>query len=555
MGLARQLIRAELTQRREEGCDTSVIEPRVAAALAEAADRADTGSADETPFEALYDELDALEPASSFPYREPSELEAIRALRPPGPRRLALPLADDEVRDRIHGAWLGRAAGCALGKPVEGWPRKRIDAYLEAAGALPLDDYIPFKEGAIAPHLKTSTRGNIAGMARDDDLDYPILGLLALESKGEEVTPRNLANTWLGRMPYHLVYTAESAAYRNFVNGRWPPNSAIWRNPYREWIGAQIRADVFGWAAPGWPEKAAALAFRDASISHVKNGIYGEMFVAAMLAAAFVTDDVEQIVRVGLSEIPAECRLAEAVQDTLAWCRGASDWQAVWDRIHGKYGHYHGVHTINNAALVVMGLAFGAGNYENGIVVAVRGGWDTDCNGATVGSILGARFGASALPRKWTGVLEDRLQSCVRDCNENRISELAERTFQVAKSILAPRKPAEREPHQKAATAPGEAGELPGTWRLDLAWGEPVLTVNPDLSGQVAYTAYDEVSKIRDVRVDGNRVRFSFAAYKGETEVDVAFDGRIADDRLVGECVSGGFEFAATATRVREPAS
>ena len=334
----------ELVQRREEGCDVSGIEPRVDAALADE-------SADDAAFESLYDELDALAPLASFPYDEPSELDAIRALRPDGPRRMDVDLPGDGVGDRIHGAWLGRAAGCSLGKPVEGWLRKRIDDYLTSAGALPLDGYIPYTEGAISPHLKTSTRDNIEFMARDDDMDYPILGLLALENHGAELTPRNMANTWLSRMPFYLLYTAESVAYRNFVNRCWPPESATWRNPFREWIGAQIRADIFGYASPGWPEKAAQLAFQDASISHVKNGIYGEMFVAAMLAASFATDDVEQIVRIGLSEIPANCRLAEAVHDTLGWCRDLSDWEAVWDRIDEKYGHYHRVHTINNAAL------------------------------------------------------------------------------------------------------------------------------------------------------------------------------------------------------------
>ena len=226
-----------------------------------------------------------------------------------------------------------------------------------------------------------------------------------------------MANTWLDRMPFRFLYTAERVAYRNFVNLRWPPESAAWRNPYREWIGAQIRADIFGYVAPGWPEKAAELAFRGASISHVKNGIYGEMFMAAMLAASFVTSDIEEIIRIGLSEIPANCRLAEAVHDTAGWCRESSDWEAVWERIAEKYGHYHRVHTINNAALVIMGLFFGANDYENGIVVTVRGGWDTDCTGATVGSIprLEVRGGRPAgqvgrCPQRPAHVVRPRLQ-------------------------------------------------------------------------------------------------------------------------------------------------
>ena len=266
----RQCIAVELVQLREEGCDVAPFEPRVNEALADEA-------TDDAVLVELYDALEALSPEPSFPFEEPSDLEGIRALRPDGPRRMDLDLSDDALRDRILGAWLGRAAGCQLGKPVEGWLRERIDKYLESTGALPLDNYIPYTEGAIHPRLKTSTRGNFDCMARDDDMDYPILGLLALERNGAGLTARDMANTWLDRMPFHFLYTAERVAYRNFVNLRWPPESAAWRNPYREWIGAQIRADIFGYVAPGWPEKAAELAFRDASISHVKNGIYGEM--------------------------------------------------------------------------------------------------------------------------------------------------------------------------------------------------------------------------------------------------------------------------------------
>lgn len=536
--LEKQLIRMELVQRREEGCDVAAIEPRVQQALADDA-------TDDAVFVELYDALDALEPAATFPYEEPSELEAIRALRPDGPRRMDLGAAEAAVGDRIHGAWLGRAAGCSLGKPIEGWPRKRIDDYLESAGALPLDDYIPFTEGAISPRLKSSTRDNIEFMARDDDMDYPILGLLALEQHGGELTSRNMANTWLGRMPFHLLYTAESVAYRNFVNRLWPPESAAWRNPYREWIGAQIRADIFGYVAPGWPEKAAELAYQDASISHVKNGIYGEMFVAAMLAAAFVENDIEKIINIGLSEIPRKCRLAEAVHDTLAWCRELSDWDEVWQKIFDKYGHYHGVHTINNAALVAMGLFFGANDYEKGIVVTVRGGWDTDCTGATVGSILGVKFGAEALPDKWIGVLNDRLMSCVRDCNDNRISELAERTRRVASAILAP-----VEEDEEAEPITDGDGGLPGTWKMDLEWGDLVLKVDEDLAGRIEFAAFGETRKIGNVRIEGNKVRFVFGMPKGEVDMDIEFEGKVRGARLKGTCSSSGFEFSLNGVRI-----
>ena len=157
--------------------------------------------------------------------------------------------------------------------------------------------------------------------------------------------------------------------------------------------------------------------------------------MAAMIAASFATDDIEQIIKIGLSEIPANCRLTAAVHDTVAWCKASDDWEEVWDRIFEKYGHYHRVHTINNAALVVMGLMFGKTDYEQGIVLTVRGGWDTDCNGATVGSILGTKMGADALPEKWIGVLSNRLMSVVRDFNDNQISDLADRTYQMAMNI------------------------------------------------------------------------------------------------------------------------
>ena len=98
-------------------------------------------------------------------------------------------------------------------------------------------------------------RGNITHGVRDDDTDYTVLGLHIMEEKGVDFTSRDVASQWQEHLPYFLVYTAERVAYRNIVNNIWPPESAAFQNPYREWIGAQIRCDAFGYAAPGWPEK------------------------------------------------------------------------------------------------------------------------------------------------------------------------------------------------------------------------------------------------------------------------------------------------------------
>ena len=474
----RSIIRQELEQRREEGCDTEPLERRIQAALE------DADGADSADFEALYDFLDGLEPAATFPYDEPSDLTGIRALRPEGPRHLDVKLSDDDLLDRIHGAWLGRAAGCTLGKPVEGWSKANIDSYLSFNKALPLDDYLPYSEDhpdGLVPRSPECTRGRIEAMERDDDMDYPILGLLLLEEKGLDFTSRRMANTWLSYLPYQLVYTAENAA--------------------------------------------------------------------------LVTDDIDRIIEVGLSEIPATCRLAEAVRDTVAWCSEESDWELVWSRINERYGHYNGVHTINNAALVVMGLLFGADDYETGIVVAVRAGWDTDCNGATVGSILGARSGGRALPAKWVGVLNDRLLSIVRGCNENRISDLAERTFKVAKRIqeegrkeLGPadagRMPAfPRVDRATEGAAGSSASSLVGSWTLISRWGgvetQHSLVVHPDLTGRLTYERWGGVNDLPKVVVEGDAISFDHRVSKGSWEMDVRFEGFVRGDTITGDFFTG----------------
>jgi ADP-ribosylglycohydrolase len=369
---------------------------------------------------------------------EPTGLEEILAATGQATSTLSTTVLQESVlAERIRAGWFGRAAGCLLGKPVEKTRREGIREILMSNGSWPLSDYVT-EQGVPAGLLRKypwnkhsgreSLRENIVCMAEDDDLNYTMLNLFVLESAGRDFTTGHVAEAWLSLMPVLSTFTAERVAYRNLLEGIAPPATASHRNPYREWIGAQIRADVFGWISPGKPEEAARHAYRDASLSHVRNGIYGEMFVAAMVAAACARNDPAEVIRAGLGVIPPGSRLAQAVR--FAMGLKESTWEGAVDRLYERFGRYHWVHSVNNAALVTAALVYGNGDYGRSICNVVMGGWDTDSNGATVGSVAGTMSGKVA--DQWTAPLNDTVRSSLKGFDRSSISQLAERTNRVA---------------------------------------------------------------------------------------------------------------------------
>ncbi|MEM2940253.1 MAG: ADP-ribosylglycohydrolase family protein [Thermoproteota archaeon] len=374
----------------------------------------------------LYEEILTSPTVPGWIYVEPNRLEEIRRnANPPGDEETWN--SRHELRDRMLGAWFGRVIGNMLGKPVEGWSKNRIDEYLKEAGCYPLNYYIPEITTGVGKEL----RWDITRALRDDDIDYTILGLLVLERKGPGFVTDDVAEEWLSRLPFNLTYTAEREAYRNLTLGLKPPETATFWNPYREWIGAQIRADPWGYANPVRPWSAAEMAYRDARLSHVKNGVYGEMLVAAMVASAFAESEPLKIVEKGLSCIPRESRLAEAVRCCINLWKKCGDFETAYEKAMAKYGRYHPVHTINNAAIVVLALLYGDRDFEKSICLSVSGGLDTDCNGATVGSIIGAMIGFKGIPEKWHSPLNNTLDTALSGLKELKISELADRMIEV----------------------------------------------------------------------------------------------------------------------------
>ena len=372
-----------------------------------------------------------------YEYTEPSTLAGIRRERPAGPRRTDVPA---DPANRIRGAWLGRCCGCLLGKPVEGWSADRLWGFLRATDSDPLRAYLPADVPAAVretyglddlPEYLDAFAAEIPHMVRDDDLDYTVAALTVVSEHGTGFETGDVARVWLENLPVMKTFTAERIAYRNLLNLREPPETARYCNPYREGIGAQIRADLYGYVCAGDPELAAELAWRDARLSHVKNGIYGAMWVAAMLAVAPVIDDPAGVVRTGLTEVPAESRLAEAVADVLDWWAADCTYEEAVDRIHDRWDdgeEYEWLHAISNAQVVAIGLLWGEGEFAASVGNAVQAGFDTDCNGATVGSVVGMSRGAASIPDAWTAPLADTLETGLADRPVASITDLARET-------------------------------------------------------------------------------------------------------------------------------
>ncbi|MFI8205821.1 ADP-ribosylglycohydrolase family protein [Streptomyces sp. NPDC085937] len=388
----------------------------------------------------LLDELADL--PSTLADDEPTDLPAIRALCPHWPASPATPPAWDgpAFEARLEAAWLGRAAGCLLGKPVEKLPLAAIRALARATGNWPLNDWftargVPAELLAAHPWNRrsadTSLAENIDGMPEDDDLNYPLLALLVLRRHGRRFSTADVARVWLDELPAGRTFTAERVAYRNLLDGLEPPLTARHRNPFREWIGALIRADVHGWTNPGDPGAAAAQAHRDAVLTHTANGVYAAMFTAAVIAAAATGGhDVHACLRTGLTVVPPRSRLALAVRDAVRMAREHRDFDTVVDLLHAAHGAtHHWVHAVPNTALLAAALTHADGDFTASVCRAVSGGWDTDSVGATAGGVAGLLAGSPrALPERWTAPLKNRLATSVGDFDGTGFDTLARLT-------------------------------------------------------------------------------------------------------------------------------
>ena len=284
-------------------------------------------------------------------------------------------LNEAEFRDKVFACWLGKNIGGTLGMPFEGNTEARA-----------LTFYTNVKAGE---------------PAANDDLDLQILWLKAMQDHDGVVDARILGEYWLKHVP--VDWNEYGVGKANMRRGLLPPLSGEYCN--RQWKnsnGAWIRSEIWACLFPGQPALAARHAREDACVDHGQaEGTYAEIFTAVIESAAFVEPDRDRLIALGLSMIPEESRVARAVNTVLKAKTEGKDWKAAREAVVKETADMGWFQAPLNVAFTMLGWVYGENDFGKSICIAVGCGDDTDCTGATLGSILGIIYGSKGIPQKW----------------------------------------------------------------------------------------------------------------------------------------------------------
>lgn len=326
------------------------------------------------------------------------------------PEAVSVDVDTEAFADKIKAAWLSQLIGGAMGTMVEGYTSENL--------------YKTF--GEVYSYLREPNTFN-------DDITFELAFLDAFMEKGYRITSEDIALAWAGFIP--CGWSAEEIAIRNIKNGIFPPMSGIYRNPFNEWIGAQMRGGVCGLAAPGDAGTAARLAWLDGSVSHAGNGILGEVFNAVMTALAFVNDDVKDIVAQAISMIPKKSEYYKVISDAWECCHFYTDWHEALRVCMEKYKKYNWVHAYPNACCEIIALYYGSGDYRKTLHIITMCGVDVDCNAGMIMPVLAVQKGIRSIPEDLLHPVFDRIRTYMRgQYADLSLDELAQQTIKAVQN-------------------------------------------------------------------------------------------------------------------------
>lgn len=332
----------------------------------------------------------------------------------------------DHLEERLLGAINGRFAGCLLGVPVEGYSIERMEEIAKLGNTpFPPTEYWHKVDREDWIQYGVDKRGDyilskINAVFVDDDITYTVLNLLLLKKYGVHYSTKDVGELWLKILPY--ACTAEEVALKELQSGIETEKVAN-NNPYIEWIGAAIRADAFGYIFAGRPHLAAKAAYNDAYLTHRRNGIYGEMFLAAAISLSFKVHPLEAIKK-AIDYIPRNSRLHKAIEWALSFEGKIHDYREARRLIDERFPGMNSVHTINNMCVITFVVMIAGDSYTNAISTCVAMGLDNDCTAASIGSMFGAYYSIQGVEKKWYECFNNNVHTYLKGYENIKLTDI-----------------------------------------------------------------------------------------------------------------------------------
>lgn len=324
-----------------------------------------------------------------------------------------------EYLDKMKAGWIGQMAGVGWGAPTE----------------------FRYQTQPIPEAKVPSWHPALINQFAQDDIYVEMTFLRSMEQYGFGVSSQqagvDFANSGF------LLWHANKAGRDNLRKGIAPPNcSHPHFSQHSDDIDYQIEADYSGLVAPGLPNTVIALGEKFGRLVNYGDGLYAGQFVGGMYAEAFFEKDPLVIIKAGLRCIPAESQYAEMVRDVVRWHEeNSADWTKTWDLINQKYQKNPDYRRFSctgpdgnmnidakiNGAYTVMGLLYGGGDFDETIVIAMRGGQDSDCNPSTAGGVLFTSVGFDRLPSRFVSDLKLDEKFSFTDYNFQQLIDVCEK--------------------------------------------------------------------------------------------------------------------------------
>lgn len=316
----------------------------------------------------------------------------------------------NDYKKRVNGCFLGKSIGGTLGMKYEG-NRGEIE---------PITYYNPVP----------------TEMVSNDDLDLQVVNFEVLLRSGLPVCRHQLAEGWVDH-EQDSTPDEYGASKSNHQIGLHAPLTGQFRNVWTAGMGGAIRSELWACLAPADPRLAATLAREDACNDHDEDGIYAEMFLAALESAAFVERDVERLVDIALSVIDPDCVFYRAISDAVRMIKETGDLRATRAYIIEHYYTTNWTDVSVNVPFVIAALLYSKGDFSRGICEVVRMGFDADCTGATLGSIMGI-LDPDGIEERWKTPIGDALVLSPNIVNMHEwdtIGELCDAVMSVAYDV------------------------------------------------------------------------------------------------------------------------